>query len=139
MDSCMRLDNSLCIGCWLLFWHPLYYCNGANGTFVRSSLTNTLFYNMAEMVLEASTRLPACSLPRASQSDIPDPVKVSLVVHHQALLRNKRCLLTYLKWRADRYAYAWELVCSSVFLEQIFKFSNFIFATSQPGASALLI
>lgn len=36
------------------------------------------------------------------QDEIPDPVKVSLVVHHQALLRNKRCLLTYLKWRADR-------------------------------------
>lgn len=34
--------------------------------------------------------------------EIPDPVKVSLVVHHQALLRNKRCLLAYLKWRADR-------------------------------------
>ncbi|CAM9487477.1 unnamed protein product, partial [Sphacelaria rigidula] len=35
--------------------------------------------------------------------EIPDPVKVSLVVHHQALLRNKRCLLAYLKWRADRW------------------------------------
>ncbi|CAM9243981.1 unnamed protein product [Scytosiphon promiscuus] len=34
-------------------------------------------------------------------SEIPDPVKVSLVVHHQALLRNKRCLLAYLKWRTD--------------------------------------
>lgn len=47
-----------------------------------------------------STRPPLSR--RAVQSDIPDPVKVSLVVHHQALLRNKRCLLAYLKWRADR-------------------------------------
>ncbi|CAM9486333.1 unnamed protein product [Choristocarpus tenellus] len=39
-----------------------------------------------------------------STDDIPDPVKVSLVVHHQALLRNKRCLLAYIKWRSDRIA-----------------------------------
>lgn len=43
------------------------------------------------------------------QSDIPDPVKVSLVVHHQALLRNKRCLLTYLKRRADRFEWLVEI------------------------------
>lgn len=50
------------------------------------------------------TLLPSPSLRRV-KSDIPDPVKVSLVVHHQALLRNKRCLLTYLKWRADRWVH----------------------------------
>lgn len=54
----------------------------------------------------STNRVNKRTLPSLSdafiQSDIPDPVKVSLVVHHQALLRNKRCLLTYLKWRADR-------------------------------------
>ena len=50
---------------------------------------------------------------RPFQSDIPDPVKVSLVVHHQALLRNKRCLLTYLKRRADRLEYTHSLFVES--------------------------
>lgn len=54
----------------------------------------------------SNTKSRALPLPRPDcrpQDDIPDPVKVSLVVHHQALLRNKRCLLAYLKWRADRF------------------------------------
>lgn len=50
--------------------------------------------------------LPLLLLCCFLQDDIPNPVKVSLVVHHQALLRNKRCLLTYLKLRADRFVLA---------------------------------
>ncbi|CAM9552250.1 unnamed protein product, partial [Discosporangium mesarthrocarpum] len=39
-----------------------------------------------------------------STDEVPDPVKVSLVVHHQAILRNKRCLLAYVNWRSARIA-----------------------------------
>ncbi|CAM9640782.1 unnamed protein product, partial [Chrysoparadoxa australica] len=34
--------------------------------------------------------------------DIPNSVKVGVVVHHEALLRNKRCLMAYVKTRMDK-------------------------------------